>query len=200
MQGAIGGILVGSLLHAAAATAGGYYLDQPGGRNVVWPPPGGLYRVEPPLPKYPPPAVPGYSGPANDWWSNRYYPGYQRRDFVRPPGPEWPGTLHDKPVMPGKPKPLEPGHPVEVIPPPGIPVDHVKQPLTDKPQRGWRPVPGMGGMTAAPPRRRGQSPRRSWSSDLLPVRSLFRPIRRLHRRNHEKSRPRAAFSMRWNAE
>jgi len=109
-------------------------------------------NVQPPPAWNGPPAGSSYSDPVAPLPSRRYMPSYHYRgQFVPPPGPDWPGAKPPQAPPPVPPpakgmKPLERGRPVEVVPPPGIPVDHVKQPLTDKPQRGWRPVPGMGGM------------------------------------------------------
>lgn len=144
MRGSVGGILTGFLLCASGAWAQGYGPYYPGGGNVVWPPPGGVDRVQPPLPAYPPPQGQGYRDYGNVPNPYGRQPGYRRYgEFIRPPGAEWPvGAFGPLPPAAPKPlpKPLEPGHPVEVVPPPGIPVDEVKQAISNEPDRGWRPV------------------------------------------------------------
>lgn len=136
MRGGIGGILTGILLCASSAWAQGYGPYSPGGGNVVWPPPGGVDRVQP-APVYPPPQGWGYRNYGNVPNPYGYQPGYRRHgEFARPPGTEYPSP----PAAPQPPKPLEPGYPVEVVPPPGIPVEEVKQAISNEPKRGWRPV------------------------------------------------------------
>ena len=129
------GLLVAGLwaMAAPALAGGGYYLNEPGGRNVVWPPPGGVDAVQPPLDNYgPPPTANGYR-PAWRWYPWGYPPAAAQ---VPPPGPDWPQA------QPVKASPLQPGQPVEVVPPPGIPVEDVEpsQAITRQPHHEWRPV------------------------------------------------------------
>ncbi len=139
MRGATAALLAAGLLASPAILAEGYYAHPPSGREVIWPPPGGLYRsqphswgesgtVGPSLPALPP---------------QRYLPSYRYRgQYINPPGPDWPDADYGEPaqVPKGESRPLPPGQPVEVVPPPGIPVEEVKQQLSRQPKRGWRPV------------------------------------------------------------
>ncbi len=147
MRAVTAGILAGGLLWSLGAAAGGYgYPGPPSGRDVIWPPPGGVDRSRPPLWQPPPqPAGPGYREPP----PGRYLPSYRYRGgFVPPPGPDWPGV--EPPPRREPPPPLEPGRPVEVVPPPGIPVEEMEQQLSRQPQRGWRPVPRGASLPVAP--------------------------------------------------
>ena len=154
MRGVRGGIFFGSLIYALGAVAVGDYQYPPEGRNFLWPPPGGLYQSQPPA-WTPAPldsgqgsSVYGEPGPRR-----RYLPSYRYRgQFVPPPGPDWPDADYPVPAQPAaaKPPPLEPGHPVEVVPPPGIPVDEVKQEISRQPKRGWRPVDEKASLPAEP--------------------------------------------------
>ncbi len=128
------GLALAAWMSAAGALAGGgYYLDTPGGRNVIWPPPGGVDAVQPPLGSYGPPAPINGHGPGWYWNPWRRPPVAAR---VPPPGADWPEAL------PAKAPPLQPGEPVEVVPPPGIPVDQVgpAEVITRQPHHEWRPV------------------------------------------------------------
>jgi hypothetical protein len=132
-------ILFMSGLLSTTVMAGGYYRNEPGGRNVIWPPPGGVDRVQPPLWAPGRAAQPDYGSIETP--PPRYLPSYRHwGQYVKPPGPGWPED--DTPPAPrlAKPAPLQPGRPVEVVPPPGIPVDEVQQQLSRQPKRGWRPV------------------------------------------------------------
>ena len=185
MRGVRGGIFFGSLIYALGAVAGGGYQYPPEGRNFLWPPPGGVnqsYPLPPPWQAAPPGQGSDFSsygdapGPAPSWRGYGYAPG----DYGRyPRGPAWPAAAAPRglvpPAPPAESRPLERGHPVEVVPPPGIPVDHVKQPIYDKPQRGWRPVQqGMTGM--AKPKPATQPPQgRSGAQSVPPPEPVLRP-------------------------
>ncbi len=153
MRGGFTAILVG-ILGSAVATAGDYYQGPPSGRQVIWPPPGGLYQSQPPA--WTP--APLDSDQGNSYYGapsprRRYLPSYRYRgQFVPPPGPDWPDADYPVPAQPAvaKPPPLQPGHPVEVVPPPGIPVDEVEQEISRKPKRGWRPVDQKAALPAEP--------------------------------------------------
>jgi len=151
MRGAVGAVLVGGLLGSMATLAGGYYPHPPSGREVIWPPPGGLYQVQPPAWSQREAAGSPFREMPRP---QRYLPSYRYRgEFIEPPGPDWPGTDYPEPgpAEGVKPPPLQPGHPVEVVPPPGIPVEEVKQQLSRQPQRGWRPVERGAKMPMEPP-------------------------------------------------
>ncbi len=153
MRGGFTAILVG-ILGSAAATAGGYYQGPPSGRQVIWPPPGGLYQSQPPAwTPAPLDLNQGNSPYGEPVPRRRYLPSYRYRgQLVPPPGPDWPDADYPVPAQPtmAKPPPLEPGRPVEVVPPPGIPVDEVKQQISRQPKRGWRPVEGKASLPAEP--------------------------------------------------
>ncbi len=184
MRGVRGGIFVGSLIYALGAAAGGGYQYPPEGRNFAWPPPGGVNQSLPPPWS---PAPPAYGSDFSSYGDaprpSPYQGGYGYRpgNYGRyPRGPAWPAaTVPHGPMLPAPPvesKPLERGHPVGVVPPPGIPVDHVKQPIYDKPQRGWRPVQqGMAGM-AKPAMPAAQQPQgRSGAQSVPPTGPVLRP-------------------------
>lgn len=144
MRAVTAGVLACSLLWSLGGAAQGYYQNPATGRNVVWPPPGGVDRSAPPL--WAPPAE---SVPRRHGASRRYLPSYRYRGWVPPPGADWPDAAPPPPPQ-GPPPLLEPGRPVEVVPPPGIPVESVDQQLSRQPQRGWRPVPADARLPAVP--------------------------------------------------
>ena len=110
-----------------------------------WPPPGGGFgnsaghanpyiapRVQPRFSEastYQPRYMPS---------GNQRYPGYmqQREAPVFPPGVDWPDAAYARPDVV---TPLQPGYPVQVIPPPGIPLEGDIMNTTVKPVRNWRP-------------------------------------------------------------
>jgi len=138
MRAVITVILAGGLLWSLGAAAEGYYLDPPSGRNVIWPPPGGVDAVRPPPPPWTGPGMPANYG---DMPPSAYRPIPGRPPTRRAPVPADPGAM----------RPLRPGRPVEVVPPPSIPIDAVRQPLRDRPQRAWRPVGDDEAKGSAPP-------------------------------------------------
>lgn len=140
------------LLLSAAAVADGYYSQDNGPGSINWPPPGGTAVMQPASPAY---------GPAPDS-AFRPYPSYQqnqrlkyqptrqfRNELIKPPGTDWPNaayydsgneSLAPEPTGQLRPEPEERGAPVEVVPPPSIPIEEVSMPLSKKPERGWRPM------------------------------------------------------------
>ncbi|WP_457673259.1 hypothetical protein [Thiolapillus sp.] len=132
------------------AAAGLALADGPG--SINWPPPGGMSAT-------PPPGVSSSVPPGQGF---RPYPDYQqaqrfrnpgsrqfRKELIAPPGEDWPKADYyqgDRDVRPERhqgelrPEPMERGEPVEVVPPPSVPIGEVKSPLSDKPERGWRPM------------------------------------------------------------
>jgi hypothetical protein len=67
-----------------------------------------------------------------------------RNELIAPPDENWPqaeyfeGTDADSGKLPAR--PVQRGNPVEVVPPPGVPVDEVGMPILEKPERGFRPM------------------------------------------------------------
>ncbi len=145
------GMMMFGLAAAGLIRAEGYYPAGEGPGSINWPPPGGAST--------PPPSMPAYVPPGQDF---RPYPDQQqaqrfrspatrqfRKELIAPPGEDWPnaeyyrGEQQATPEQhPGqlRPEPMERGEPVEVVPPPSVPVGEVKSPLSDKPERGWRPM------------------------------------------------------------
>ena len=159
MRGIVVVALAGVGLASGLASGGGFPSRPPSGREVIWPPPGGLYQIQPP--DY------GYHAPQRDYHMmegppRRYLPSYRYRgQYVPPPGPDWPDadySRQDQTRSEPKPKPLQPGQPVEVVPPPGIPVNAVKQKLSRRPSRNWRPVKGVPALPVEPPVGQGKYP------------------------------------------
>ncbi len=67
-----------------------------------------------------------------------------RNELISPPDESWPqaeyfdakkGQAAEMPV-----EAMPRGAPVEVVPPPGVPVSEVGMPISDKPERGFRPM------------------------------------------------------------
>ena len=108
-----------------------------------WPPRGGVYAAPPGNPAaYPARSVQapvaagkafpqGYVAPYN-----YRFRGSPREAPVLPPGADWPDTAYGHAdVAP----PPQPGYPVQVIPPPGIPLKGDIMDTTARPVRHWRP-------------------------------------------------------------
>lgn len=150
MRSLISGLLMVGVAYTGAAGAGGYDAPRYGAGSVNWPPPGGLDSVQPSLPVQSKPRLDGFRPYAGYRTAPRYLPSYRRRgEFIAPPGPNWPdadyGKSKDAPAAEAEaePVPVEPGIPVEVIPPPSIPIEEIEEieaTISDKPQRGWRPT------------------------------------------------------------
>lgn len=105
--------------------------------NPDWPPPGGYARpVTNSLPAQArPPTANGF--PQAYRQANNYrFPGYQREAPVLPPDADWPDAAYGYADMA---PPPQPGYPVQVIPPPGIPLEGNIMNTTSRPVRHWRP-------------------------------------------------------------
>ncbi len=107
-----------------------------------WPPPGGVYAKPSGNPAaYPArpvqaPVAAGKAFPRGYMPPYNYrYQGSPREAPVLPPGAGWPGTAYGYADM----TPPKPGYPVQVIPPPGIPLEGDIMDTTARPVRHWRP-------------------------------------------------------------
>jgi hypothetical protein len=108
-----------------------------------WPPLGGVYARPPGnLAAYPgrPVGAPVSTGKA---FPQGYMAPYNyrfqrppREAPVLPPGGDWPGTAYGHADMA---PPPQPGYPVQVVPPPGIPLEGDIMDTTVRPVRHWRP-------------------------------------------------------------
>ncbi len=111
-----------------------------------WPPPGGYASPAGSPEGYSTRPVQATSPTANTYpQGRRSAPGYRyssyRRDaLVLPPGADWPDADYDYIEMP----PPQPGYGVQVIPPPGIPLEGDIMNTTPRPVRHWRPLRGGG--------------------------------------------------------
>jgi len=109
--------------------------NRPMGPNQPdWPPPGGYAKPVSPAQTQPPAAnafPPGYMPP-----QNFRPPAYTREAPVLPPDADWPDTAYGYADMA---PPPQPGYPVQVIPPPGIPLEGDIMNTTTRPVRHWRP-------------------------------------------------------------
>lgn len=140
------------LLVSAVAMADGYYSQSNGPGSINWPPPGGSAAVQPANPGYGLSPNSGFRPYADYQQTQRYHSQPTRKfrnELIRPPGSDWPNADYyesdDKAAEPDasgelRPEPTERGAPVEVVPPPSIPIEEVNAPLSEKPERGWRPM------------------------------------------------------------
>lgn len=109
-----------------------------------WPPPGGVYGRSAATPAMPARApAPAANGMPRGYMPPYHYqyPAYQQRREapVLPPGANWPGTAYGyADIAP----PPQPGYPVQVVPPPGIPLEGDIMDTTSRPVRNWRPPEG----------------------------------------------------------
>ena len=110
--------------------------DGPGGPGQPdWPPPGGYagsvtnpaQAYVPAANGFPPGYVPTYNFRA---------PRHQREAPVLPPSADWPDTAYGYADMAPPPRP---GYPVQVIPPPSIPLEGDIMDTTPRPVHHWRP-------------------------------------------------------------
>ena len=187
---AVGVMMVG-LVASGLVVGDGSYPGSEGPGSINWPPPGGVS------------ANPSFRNPA---WNSavgqglRPYPEYQqaqryrrpstrqfRKELIAPPGDDWPNADYyrgKEQLAPGtppgelRPEPMERGVPVEVVPPPSVPIDDVKAPISDKPERGWRPMKEQQDLeameeSAVPPS--GKEENRP-----LKMREVSRPVSPLH--------------------
>ena len=117
--------------------------DGPAGPGQhTWPPPSGINAAPAVNPgAYPAPAQPPAF--ATKSYSQGYvppygrYPAYPREAPVRPPGADWPDAAYGYADMQ---PPPQPGRPVQVIPPPGVPLEGDIMDTTPYPVRHWRPA------------------------------------------------------------
>jgi len=151
-------IMACGLAVSGVVGADDYYQQNAGPGSINWPPPGGVAAAPQRAPGY------GYASPLNSGLNQgfRPYPEYQQNqqylyqrqnrqppELITPPGEDWPNAAYhrqfDSSVMPEyrgelRPEPVQKGVPVEVVPPPSIPIDEVKVPVSETPKRDWRPM------------------------------------------------------------
>jgi hypothetical protein len=152
----ISGGLICSLAVSTVALAEGYYPQASGPGSINWPPPGGSAATQQRMPAYQRPANAGFR-PYPDYKQQpryRYRSGQKiKNELIIPPGEDWPDAAYYRPSeqsldksvelpSPGelRPQPVERGAPVEVVPPPSIPIEEVDVPLSEKPEHDWRPM------------------------------------------------------------
>ena len=157
----------------------GYYPNTGNPGQINWPQPvTGTYPA-PELPAYPDSAAaPAYTPPSGRYAYDRYYGsrGYQPRsgywenpyvqpEYVAPPGPDWPDAAYDsRSLLPPDmllqdgfipPHPenreLVPGTPVEVVPPPNIPLSRHPAVSPDRGNMGRMPGSASGGIRSGYP-------------------------------------------------
>ncbi|WP_456373502.1 hypothetical protein [Thiolapillus sp.] len=187
---AVGVMMLGLVAPGLVLGEGGYpSAEGPG--SINWPPPGGVY--------------PGTSHGKPEWYSTtgqglRPYPDYQqlqryrkpsnhqfRQELIRPPGDDWPNADYyqgkkqeESARQPGqlRPEPMERGRPVEVVPPPSVPIDDVKAPISDKPEHGWRPMKEQKDLEAMEESVVPPEPKKE--NKTLKMREISRPVSPLH--------------------
>ncbi|WP_456447286.1 hypothetical protein [Thiolapillus sp.] len=147
------GVMVVGLAASGLAAAEDFYPPAEGPGSINWPPPGGVASR-------PAPRTRTWNAPIDQGF--RPYPNYQqaprfhnpatrqfRKELIAPPSADWPnadyyqgGEKSAAQQTPGelRPAPMERGEPVEVIPPPSVPVDEIKASISEKPEHGWRPM------------------------------------------------------------
>ncbi len=156
MRSMISGGLICSLAVSVTVLAEGYYPQAGGPGSINWPPPGGNAATQQHMPAYQRPADTGFRPYPDYRQQPRYrHPSGQKikNELITPPGEDWPDAAYykpsehpqDKPVEPHspgelRPQPVERGAPVEVVPPPSIPIEEVDVPLSKKPEHDWRPM------------------------------------------------------------
>ena len=163
------------LLVSAISMADGYYSQDNGPGSFNWPPPGGNAAVQPANPAYGMPPDTGFR-PYPDYQQTQRYRSQPTRRFrnelIKPPGSDWPDAeYYEGEGKPGEAdasgqlqqQPAERGAPVEVVPPPSIPIEEVNAPLSEKPEHGWRPMKEHEQLksleeTATPPKPAGPTP------------------------------------------
>lgn len=156
MRSIISGSLICSLAVSAAVLAEGYYPQASGPGSINWPPPGGSAATQQRMPAYQRPANAGFRPYPDYKQQPRYrYPSGRKikNELITPPGEDWPDAAYFRPSeqspdksvelpSPGELRlqPVERGAPVEVVPPPSIPIEEVDVPLSEKPEHDWRPM------------------------------------------------------------
>ena len=108
-----------------------------------WPPPGGMTARSAGNPEAYPARPVQAQAFAQRTFPRGYMPAYDPRYQayrgeapVLPPGADWPGTAYGYADMA---PPPPPGYPVQVIPPPGIPLEGDIMDTTPRPVRHFRP-------------------------------------------------------------
>lgn len=156
MRRVVAGGLICSLVVSTAVLAEGYYPQASGPGSINWPPPGGNAATQQRMPAYQRPENTDFRPYPDYQQQPRYrYPSGQKikNELITPPGEDWPDAAYYKPSeqspdkfvepqSPGelRPQPVERGAPVEVVPPPSIPIEEVDVPLSEKPKHDWRPM------------------------------------------------------------
>ncbi len=156
MRSIISGSLICSLAVSAAVLAEGYYPQANGPGSINWPPPGGSAATQQRMPTYQRPANAGFRPYPDYKQQPRYrYPSGRKikNELIAPPSEDWPDAAYYRPseqspdksvelMSPGelRAQPVERGAPVEVVPPPSIPIEEVDVPLSEKPEHDWRPM------------------------------------------------------------
>ncbi|BAO43722.1 hypothetical protein [Thiolapillus brandeum] len=147
------GVIVVGLAASSLVVADGFYPPAEGPGSINWPPPGGVTRR-------PSPGAGTWNAPMEQDF--RPYPNYPqaprfhnpstrqfRKELIAPPGSDWPGADYYQEGQDSTakhrpdelhPAPMERGEPVEVVPPPSVPVDEINASISDKPEHGWRPM------------------------------------------------------------
>jgi len=184
------GMMMFGLAASGLIRAEGYHPSVEGPGSINWPPPGGASAA---LPS----GMPAYVQPGQGF---RPYPDYQqaqrfrssatrqfRKELIAPPGEDWPNADYyrgEQQAMPEqrhpgqlRPEPMERGEPVEVVPPPSVPVGEVKSPLSDKPARGWRPMKEQQALEAMEESREPPKPE---EKKPLVMRKIEKPVSPLH--------------------
>lgn len=143
------GVSVSILVSSGLVLADGYYSNDGGPGSINWPPPGGVAGMPPQRPAYPQAQNSSFRPYSTTAQPTRRYkyplPSQQfRNELITPPDENWPQSAYFQGAQEHAGKlpaaVMQRGAPVEVIPPPGVPVSEAGMPLSEKPERGFRPM------------------------------------------------------------